>query len=64
MGWEQEMEKELAEAKAKIVTAGKQTYQAGKSYVKAEVIKIDKYYQNAANMIGDSYAQSSWAFMP
>ncbi len=64
MGWEQEMETELAEAKVKIVTAGKQTYQASKSYVKAEVIKIDRYYQSAANMIGDSYSQSSWAFMP
>ena len=57
------MEKELAEAKAKIITSSKQTYQASKSYVKAEVIKIDKYYQSAANMIGDSYAQSNYAFM-
>ena len=64
MGWEQEMEKELAAAKAKIVTTSRQAYQASKQYVKEEAIKIDKYYQSAANLLGDEYAKYGWALTP
>ena len=64
MGWEQELEKEISYAKSKATAASREAYQASKQYIKSEAIKIDKYYQTASNMLGDSYLQSNWAFMP
>ena len=63
MGWEQELEKDLARARTRLTIAGESAVKASRQYLKAEGLKVDKYYQSAIQMLNDSYAKNSDLFM-
>jgi hypothetical protein len=56
IGLEQELEKDLALARQRIVSASSQAYQTSRSYLRQEVIRVDKFYRDASAMMADTYA--------
>lgn len=57
IGFEQELEKDLALARQRLVSASSHAYQASRTYIRQEVIRADKFYRDASAMLADSYAR-------